>query len=228
MKKIRQILLVDPSPVYCAGLEAVLADQTDLCIAATSQDAQQALSAVHGQAIDLAIVELNLTGGIAFDLIRSFREHHPNMAILILSSQEESVFAERALKLGANGYVMKTEPIDTIITAIRRAADREIALSERQTATLLSKLLHQPQGTAESPVTGLSNRELEVFQEMGHGRTNREIAKSLNISTKTVESHQAHIRRKLGAATRHELMRMSFSWIHTMTPTEAGSGDRTD
>ena len=215
MKKTKQVLLVDPSPVYSTGLKTILSGHQDLTVAAMVHEVGSALQIARLQTIDLAIIELALTDGLAFDLIRSLRSEHPKMVILILSSQEESVFAERALSLGANGYMMKTEPVDAIITGIRNAIDRGIALSHKQTAALLSKILHQPKVEAQSPVGGLSNRELEVFQLMGHGRTNREIATALYISAKTVESHQAHIRQKLGASNRHELMRMAFSWLHT-------------
>ncbi len=164
---------------------------------------------------DIAIVDLSLKGTSGIELIKSLKSMYPELLMLVLSMHDESVYAERVLRAGAKGYIMKQEAPENVITAVRRVLDGEIYLSDNASAKLLSKLIHGGQEHSESLVDSLSDRELEVFRLIGQGLGTREIADELHLSIKTIETYRAHLKGKLNLKKSTELVKYAVQWVET-------------
>jgi DNA-binding NarL/FixJ family response regulator len=205
-----KVLIVDDHPIIREGLtHLLLQEDLDVCCAAAS--AEEALAAmVCGP--DMAIVDLSLQSDSGLDLIKTLRQHHPNLAILVLSMHDETLFAERALRAGANGYLMKLEATEHIMSAIREVLAGNIYLSVEMHAKL-ARALAVPRNIPAGSVASLSEREFEVLHLIGLGFSTREIAMKLNRSVKTIEAHQANIKEKLGISSGKELMRFAIQWL---------------
>jgi DNA-binding NarL/FixJ family response regulator len=163
---------------------------------------------------DLAIVDVSLQGADGIELIKSLKAVHPGLGILVLSMYDERVYAERAFRAGAGGYVMKQAPTDHVMEAIRRVLSGKQYFSEQIQAYIFEKLRTGGVGDAEAEVKRLSDREMEVFVRIGQGLTTREIAESLHVSVKTVDSFRAHIKEKLCLRSGTELMRRAVEWVN--------------
>ena len=160
---------------------------------------------------DILIVDISLNGPDGLDLLKSVRGKYPTLPVLILSMHDESIYAERALRAGANGYIMKQEATEKVLVAVRRILNREIYVSDR----VANKMLQQYIGGAEkvhSPIADLTDRELEVFRLIGDGHSTRQIAEDLHLSVKTVETYQAHIKEKLSLKSARELVQHAIQW----------------
>lgn len=213
-----RIYLVDDHPVFRMGLAGLLRAEPNMQLEGESETGRHALKEIASKDIDVVVVDLALQDMSGLELIRELRREKNEFSILVLSTHDEDVFAERALKLGADGYLMKnTAPVD-ILQAIRQIDRREVALSKRQSDLMLKRILGRGTHHGDSPLQLLSDRELEVFELVGHGKSTRNVAGKLFISVKTVETHQAHIKRKLGLSNHPELMRSAFAWVNELSP----------
>jgi DNA-binding NarL/FixJ family response regulator len=206
-KDVRRVLIVEDHPIMRSGLAQLLAQEKDLMICGQFEDASTAFGAIQNLKPDIAIVDLSLKSSSGLELIKSIKATYPKLMILVLSMYDESLYAERVLRAGAAGYVMKQEATDKVLVALRKILTGGIYLSDRMSA----KLMHQLIGGAKTAAGGslierLSDRELEVFGLIGEGRGTRQIAEQLHLSVKTVESHRAHIKEKLNLRSATELV----------------------
>ncbi|MGH8021036.1 MAG: response regulator [Opitutaceae bacterium] len=211
-KKI-SIFLVDDHPLVRQGLGQVIGAETDMAICGEAETAAKALSGIDAKKPDLVIVDISLRGNNGLELIKNIKAIHHNLPILVFSMHDETVYAQRALRAGARAYVMKQESADKIILAIRRIMSGDIYVSNRVADQVLHQLVSGGGDPAGSPVDRLSDRELEVIQLIGRGLSTREIAGSLNLSVKTIESHRAHIKEKLNLRNATELVQFSVQWV---------------
>lgn len=209
-----RILLADDHPVFLEGLTQILNQQPGLMVCGTALNAEAALSAIDEIRPDLAILDIFLKGASGLNLIKIVRAQYPELAVLVLSAYDESLYAERALRAGAMGYVMKEEATETLLKAVHRVLEGEICLSTKMSTKLLSQLVGGTFQKASPVVERLSDRELEVFHLIGQGHATREIATRLSLSVKTVESHRERIKQKLGLQHANELLLHAFKWVH--------------
>lgn len=211
-KKAR-VLLLEDHPIVRQGLAQLINDEPDLLICGQADDTQSAMELVRQESPDIAIVDISLKDRSGLDVIKDLHEIKPDLAVLVLSMHDEKLQAERALRAGARGYIMKQEATDKVLTAIRRVLAGEIYLSERMAA--LHRLMDVKDAPAEklSPLQTLTNRELEIFTLIGHGKGPREIAADLSLSIKTVEAHREHIKAKLNVKTANELIRHAMQYV---------------
>lgn len=207
-----RILMVDDHPIVREGMALFLNSQPDLHLCCEADDAAQALAAVVAWQPALAIVDISLKRDSGLDLVKTLRLRHPKLALLALSLHDESIFAERALRAGANGYLMKQEATGSILRAVRTVLAGEIYLSPAMHARLSEQLAltHRPQ---PSLVAALSEREFEILLLLGSGFGTREVAEKLNRSVKTIEAHRASLKGKLQLKSGVELMRFAMRWL---------------
>ena len=161
---------------------------------------------------DILVLDISLNGPDGLDLLKNVRTHYPDLPVLVLSMHDESIYAERALRAGAQGYIMKQEATDMVLVALRRILGHEIYVSERISNRMLQHYIGNPAGAKSSSIADLSDRELEVFRLIGEGHSTRRIAEELHISVKTVESYQAHIKEKLSLRSARELVQHAIQW----------------
>lgn len=207
-----RILLVDDHPLMRQGLKALIAPQGRFEICGEADTAPRALELVAKHQPDLAIVDISLNSTNGIELTKGLRGRCPAMQVLIVSMHDENVYAERALRAGAKGYVMKQEASDRILVAIDQVLKGEVALSERVKGRMLQRFVEHGADALTSPMEKLSDREMEVFELLGNGYGTREIAHRLNLSVKTIDSYREHLKGKLGAATGHDLVRCAIQW----------------
>lgn len=208
----RRILLVEDHPIVREGLKLVLQMSGEFEVCAECADPPGALHALDACKPDAAIVDLSLQGASGLDLIKNLRALGHQLPILVLSVNDEALYAERALKAGAQGYLMKEEKSDRLLDALRHILAGEIHVSEGVSARMIGRMVSHPRTPAGTGVDALSDRELEIFDRIGHGETTMEIAHNLNVSVKTVETHRSHIRRKIGVRSGHELVHYAIRW----------------
>jgi DNA-binding NarL/FixJ family response regulator len=211
----RRILIVDDHPVVCQGLSQLINQEADLTVCGHAASAAQGLASARSLQPDLLIVDLSLKGSSGLDLIKDMHIFMPNLPILVLSMHDETIYAERALRAGARGYLMKQESTECIFAAIRRLLSGQFYVSEAMNSRMIRNFANG-QGAASteaSAVDKLSDRELQVFQQIGEGRSTRQIAEKLCISVKTVETHRAHLKEKLQLDNAPELTRFALEWV---------------
>lgn len=209
----KTILIVDDHPLLCRGLASLIETEADLAVCGTTTTCGDALAAVRESQPDLVIVDLQLEGRDGLDLVRGLNARHPKIPTLVLSMHDEAVYAERSLRAGARGYVTKQQLDDTVLVAIRQLLAGETYMSDRLKARLAEKYLAGRTLEEDSPLDALSDRELQVFRLIGQGRSTRQIAESLNLSIKTIESHCAHIKQKLTLESAAELAQSAIRWV---------------
>ncbi len=214
-KRKTNVLIVDDHPIARQGLAQLINQEPDLQVCAAVENATQALDAINSCKPGLAIVDISLKEGSGLELVRSIKTQFDGLPMLVFSMHEESLCAERALEAGALGYVMKQEPTELIIIAIRRVLDGDIYLSEPMTSRLLKKPRGAHGETVLSPIDALSDREFEVFGLIGQGKRTVEIADILHLSAKTVETHRAHITKKLNLNGGYEMARYALQWSNS-------------
>jgi DNA-binding NarL/FixJ family response regulator len=200
-----RILIADDHPIMREGLAQLVAAEKDLTICGEFEDAASAFSAIPTLKPDLALVDISLKASSGIELLKNIKAAHPRVQVLVLSMHDEALYAERVLRAGASGYIMKQEAPERVLVAIRKVLAGEIYLSEKMS----SKLMHQLIGgrtASGSLIDRLSDRELEVFGLIGQGHGTRQIAEELHLSIKTVESHRAHIKEKLNLKNATELV----------------------
>ena len=207
-----KVLIVDDHPLVREGSAQIHRQAGGLEVCGEADRPETALQAVSASKPDVAVVDLALSAGSGLGLIRDLKVWHAGLRILVLSMHDESLYAERVLRAGASGYIMKHEVTDHFVEAIRKVLGGGIYLSERMAARMLAKLAGKEPAGAASSIESLSDRELEVFQLVAQGLTTREIAERLYLSIKTVETHLDHVKAKLGLESSRELVRYAIVW----------------
>ncbi len=208
-----KIFLVEDHPITRGGLAQLIESQADMEVCGWAEDAVLAVSGVDRTEPDLIITDLSLKGTDGLDLLKQIRPKHPSLPVLILSMHDESLYAQRALRAGARGYIMKAEAPENLLIAVRRILSGEVYLSEKESARVLSSLAYGSPPPLKSPVEQFSDRELEVFRWIGRGSSLREIAERLQLSVKTVQTHCSHIKTKLNIKNSRELARRAILWL---------------
>jgi DNA-binding NarL/FixJ family response regulator len=217
-KAKKRVLIVDDHPMMREGLAQLVNHEPDLRVSGQAETAAQALAAIAQDRPDLILLDISLPGRSGLELIKDLQSLHPGLPVLVISMHDEALYAERVLRAGGRGYIMKHEGGQKLMAAIRRVLQGQIYVSERISAKILEVFSGQrPQGTA-SPLEQLTDREFEVFELLGQGRSSRQIAEQLHLSVKTVEVHRAHIKQKLKVQTATELVRCAVRWHESQAP----------
>lgn len=209
----KRILIVDDHPVFRHGIAALIGAEKDLAVCGEAESAPAALDAMRRLKPDLAMLDISLQGTNGIELVKLMRAEQPRLPILMLSMHDESLYALRALRAGARGYVMKAEAMTHVLAALRKVLNGDIYVSPRFSERLVFKAIQSLEGGMGSPVDKLSDRELEVLQLLGRGFGTREIANELHLSVKTIETHRAHIKEKLGFKDAGEMVRFAIDWV---------------
>ncbi len=208
----RRVLVVDDHPLLRQGLALMINQEQDLEVCGEAEDAQTAMQAIPERRPDILIVDISLSGPDGLDLLKNIRISYPSLPVLILSMHDEAIYAERALRARANGYIMKQEATEKVLVAVRRILHGDVYLSDRMANKMLRQYIGGASAAMESRLSSLSDRELEVFRLIGEGRATREIAEELRLSIKTVETYQAHLKEKLSLRTGRELIQHAIQW----------------
>jgi len=209
-KAKRRIFLVDDHPIVRQGLTQLIDNEPDLTICGQGEDTFGSLRAIKIAKPDLCLVDVSLKDGDGIELIKELKAQMPDIPVLMLSMHDEQLYAERALRAGARGYIMKQEPPTVVLAALRRVLDGQVYVSERMGATLLQRMVGGKSAAATLPMDRLTDRELEIFRMIGAGDSVKQIAEKLFLSTKTVEAHRAHIKEKLNLKSSAELLRFAI------------------
>src|SRR5690349_25140106 len=210
-KKYR-VLLVDDHPIVRQGLALLIDREADLSVCGEAEGAHSAFHAITTLRPDVVLLDISLSGPDGLDVLKEIRTQTANLPVLILSMHDESIYAERAMRAGANGYIMKQEATEKVLVALRRILGGEIYVSDRIANKMLKHYITGSGTLRNSSIADLSDRELEVFRLIGEGHGTRQIAEELHLSVKTVESYQAHIKEKLSLRSARELMQHAIQW----------------
>jgi len=210
-KKFR-VLLVDDHPIVRQGLALLIDRETDLSVCGEADGAHSAFHAMETLRPDIVLLDISLNGPDGLEVLKEIRMKSGSLPVLILSMHDESIYAERAMRAGANGYIMKQEATEKVLIAIRRILQGDVYLSDRLTTTMLQQYVRGGAHTKSSPLLNLTDRELEVFRLIGEGHGTRQIADELHLSVKTIESYQAHIKEKLALRNARELVQHAIEW----------------
>src|SRR2546423_10025662 len=215
------VVVVDDHPVLCDGLKQLIDRQPDLTCVGVADNTSDAKRLVQECKPDLMILDLRLKGGDALDFIKTLRVEFPEVKVLVLSQYDELIFAERTLRAGASGYIMKENVTDEVLRAVRKVLAGELYFSERVAAAVVQRTLRDKPVASRIGVERLSDREMQVFQLLGAAYTPREIAEQFNLSRKTVETHCEKIKHKLSLNSAAELKQFARKWAaENMTPSE--------
>jgi len=206
----RKIFIVDDHPIVRQGLVQLLNKEPDLLVIGEGEDVYESLRAIRAASPDVCLVDVSIKSGDGLELTKELRTSHPDLPVLMLSMHDEKLYAERALRAGARGYIMKQAPPQTLVDAVRRVLQGEIYVSADMGAVLLHRMVGSTKPGSVTPMDRLTDRELEIFRMIGAGMRVREIAEKLFLSTKTVEAHREHIKEKLGLKTSAELLRFAI------------------
>jgi len=202
----KTVFVVDDHPLLRQGLALMINREPDLTVCGEAEEAQAAMKAIAAKRPDILIADISLNGPDGLDLLKGLRVSYPDLPVLILSMHDESIYAERALRARANGYIMKQEATEKVLVAVRRILGGDIYLSDRMANKLLHQYISGSGVDMSSSLSTLSDRELEVFRLIGEARSTRQIAEKLHLSVKTVETYQAHIKDKLALRSGRELV----------------------
>jgi DNA-binding NarL/FixJ family response regulator len=207
-----KVFLVDDHPLVRESLTSLINRQSDLIVCGEAEEPGRALRDIAAVQPDVVIVDISLKNGSGLELVKSIKARMPRLYIIVLSMHDERLYAERAIRAGARGYVMKRESTKRIVAAIHQVMQGRLCVSEQIAATFAERFVGGHQVLGESPVEGLSDRELEVFTMLGRGLETRQVAEALNISIKTVQAYCARIKQKLSIASATELLREAIRW----------------
>ena len=208
-----RILIVDDHPLFREGMQQMIDRNASLEVCGEASSPAAAMKAVAALEPDMVLVDISLEGGDGIDLIKNLKEKHENLPILVISMHNESLYAERALRAGALGYVMKNEAARVVKAAILKVLGGDIFLSEKMSASVLARLMHGRNELPVSPVEQLSDRELQVFQMLGEGKTSRQIAEELELTIPTIHSFRNRIKEKLKFQNATELVLGANQWV---------------
>jgi DNA-binding NarL/FixJ family response regulator len=208
-----RILIVEDHPLFSEGLSQMINRQPGMMVCGQAPDAGAAMRAVADLEPDLVLVDISLEGSNGIDLIKNLKANYEELPILVISMHDEALYAERALRAGALGYVMKNQPAKVVKAAISKALNGEIFLSEKMSSSVLGKFLRGKSECPVSPIEQLSDRELEVFQMLGEGKPSRQIAEELNLTIPTIHSFRNRIKEKLQLKNSTEIMLHAMQWV---------------
>jgi len=210
----KKILIVDDHPLLRQGIKQVIELEEDLKVTGEASSANEAIDMINRDKPDIAIVDITLAGNVSgIELVKSINERFPDIKALVLTMHDESLYAERAIRAGARGYIMKEVASKNIINAIRTILNDELYLSENISKKIIDKLVRGSADTIGISVENLSNREFEIFQLIGNGFSTKEMAKKLNLSIYTVESHKKNIKEKLKLKNSSDLSKYAIQWV---------------
>lgn len=212
----KKIILVEDHPLMRKGMAMTLNNELDLEVCCEASSAEEALDYISGcedGIPDIAIVDISLPGMTGLELIKQIKHYYPELDILVVSRHDESLYAERAIRAGAKGYVMKLEASETIVKAVRRVLNKGIFISEEVNSRLLMGMAGEQNRQGSSPLEVLSDRELEVFELTGKGFNTRTISEKLHLSVKTVETYRSRIKEKLNLQSSTELLQRAVEWV---------------
>src|SRR5947209_5286366 len=213
----KRILIVDDHPLFRKGLEELIQSDDSFAVCGEAGNAAEAMDVIRKLSPELAIVDLSLPGANGIELIKNIRAEFGKLPILVLSMHDESLYAMRALRAGAQGYVMKQEALDNVITALREVFAGRPYLSAAMSAEVITKFAKGPGDSNRDTVEQLSDRELEILELIGKGNDVREIASTLHLSPKTVETHRSHIKEKLNLQNARQVARFAVQWVSGQT-----------
>jgi DNA-binding NarL/FixJ family response regulator len=212
-QKRAMVLIVDDHPALRDALATRMADLPDLEVCGEAADEAEALRLVADKKPDIAIIDISLKSGDGLDLIRRIKDRHADVRMLVCSMYSESMYAERALRAGAQGYITKEEATSQIIAAIRHVLAGNVYLAQGLANKILSRAVGGSGGPDRPPIDTLSDRELEVLQRLGKGMNTRRIARQLHLSVKTIETYRSRIREKLDLEDGTDLIRYASQWV---------------
>lgn len=214
----RHVLIVDDHSVVRHGLSLLIGEEEDLSVCGEAATIAEALQAAGESEPDCIVVDISLKGESGLDLIQQLRDRGDKTAVLVLTMHDDSSYAEKALKLGANGYVTKHQADEVLVEAIRRVVAGDLYISEEMSARMLRRYLEGESDTEARPdVDRLSAREREVFELIGRGFSTQKIAEALDLSSRTVDVHRAHIKKKLGYEDAAQIVRAAVRWVDGLT-----------
>jgi DNA-binding NarL/FixJ family response regulator len=208
----RRIFLVDDHPLVREGLTNLINRQGDLIVCGEAEDSAQAIAGIAKTGPDVALIDISLKNESGLELVKNLESQFPFVALIVLSMHDEALYAERALRAGARGYVMKRETTKNVLASIRRVLEGGVYVSERVVDSMARNLSSSHKASASSPVERLSDRELEIFRLLGQGRTTSQIAEDLHLSLKTVQAYCARAKEKFGVNSLGELLRAAIRW----------------
>ena len=212
-RRARRVLIVDDHPIVRQGLRRVMEAEEDLTVCGEAETVRDARVAIKDLNPEVMIADISLKQGDGIELVRDVRAHYPQLPILVLSMHDETIYAERMLAAGANGYIMKQAASEQFLIALRRVLDGGIYVSEAVGNNMIQKFAAGGSYISANPIDRLSNRELQILHMIGKGMSTRETAHSLNLSIKTVESHRQRIKRKLNLSTGTQLVQYAINWF---------------
>jgi DNA-binding NarL/FixJ family response regulator len=207
-----RVLIADDHPIDRQGLRRLIEQEDDLRVCGEAETVRDAKTAIRELRPDVVVIDISLRQGDGIELVKDTRAHYPSMPLLVLSMHDEAIYAERMLSAGANGYIMKQAASDQFLLALRRVLEGGIYVSAAVSNAMIQKFAAGWSYQSTNPIDGLSNRELQVLQMIGKGLSTREVADTLNLSVKTVESHRQRIKRKLGLGTGAQLVQYAVNW----------------
>jgi len=207
-----RVFIVDDHPLVREGLTNLINGQDDLIVCGEAKDSAQAINGVVKARPDVALIDISLENESGFELIKQLRSQFPQVALIILSMHDEGLYAERALRAGARGYVMKHETSKSVLASIRQVLGGGVYVSEKIVKRMALRIASSREALARSPIERLSDRELEIFRLLGQGRTPSQIAGDLNLSLKTVQAYCARAKEKFGVTSLSELLRAAIRW----------------
>lgn len=210
----QRVFIIDDHPIVRFGMAQLLGCEPDLEVCGDAEDGRSMAAKLRTANPDLVLLDLSLGSGSGIDLLHQLKEAWPDLRVLVVSTHDERLYGERVIRGGACGYVMKAAPPEQFLNAVRRALQGSMVVSEALAAVLLSTIMPGPREPA-SPLAGLSDRELEIFELIARGSSTRAIAEALHISVKTVESHQFNLRKKLGVESTHHLRHLAYTWTNS-------------
>jgi DNA-binding NarL/FixJ family response regulator len=213
----KKILVVDDHPVFRQGLADLINEESDLAVCGEAEDSAEAIELIGELKPDMAVVDIILKQTSGLELIKDIKVRYPNLPVLTLSMRDESLYAERALRAGAKGYIMKQEATENVIAAIRKVLDGQVYVSDAMASQVVSRLVGGAAEPGASGVDHLSDREFEVFCLIGTGYGTHQIAEKLHLSTKTIETYRAHIKEKLNISSAAELRRHAIQWVSSQS-----------
>lgn len=211
----RRILIVDDHPFMRAGLAQLIEKQPGLTVCGEAGHPAAAIGELAKGRVDLVLTDITMPGRSGIEFIKDLQASHPKLPILVVSMHDELIYAERVLRAGARGYIMKEAGGEALLAAIRQVLDGEVYVSPKMSARVLDSLSGRKPRGSQSPIEKLTDREFEVFQLIGQGKSTRDIAKQLHLSSKTVDVHRGHIKEKLELKDTTSLVRHAVRWVET-------------
>jgi len=210
----RRILIVDDHPLFRHGIGDLINAETDLEVCGEADNAPSALESIRSLEPDLVTIDISLRGANGIELLKSIKAEHPRLPLLVLSMHDENLYALRSLRAGARGYIMKQEALDRVMNAIRHVLKGDLYVSPSMSGRMIEEFVQGGSGSTSGSIADkLTDRELEILQLIGQGHGVQQIARELNLSAKTVETHRAHVKEKLNFQTARELARFAVQWV---------------